>query len=133
MLSKNPMKPAFSASIMLSRNPTGSRWMSAIAGIVFEITLASRSDGKFMSRRTSVTTTSMTTPTNSMSRESGSPKRSRTRTNAPIGSSRSSSESVSQIPRKIPTTSSSVMPSVDIASSMRAAAAAITPVSASCS
>ena len=69
MLSKKPMKPAFTASSMLSRKPTGSRLMSSIACIALVMMLPSSSVGKFISRRISVTTTSMTTPTNSMSRD----------------------------------------------------------------
>ena len=59
MLSKNPVKPSLIASTMFRRKPTGSRLMSAIAWIALLITLASRSDGKFISRRISVTTTSI--------------------------------------------------------------------------
>ncbi len=61
MLSKKPVKPSLIASTMFMRKPTGSRLMSAIACIALVMTLASSSDGKFISRRISVTTTSITT------------------------------------------------------------------------
>ena len=73
----------------------------------------------------------MTTPTNAISRDSGSPKSARMRANAASGASRSSSVSVSQIPRKIPVISSTEMPRRFIAPSIRSAADEITPDSAS--
>ena len=54
MLSKKPVKPAFSAATMFMRKPTGSRLMSSIADVALAMMLASSSDGKFISRRTSV-------------------------------------------------------------------------------
>ena len=85
MLSKNPVKPCLSASSRFIRKPTGSRWMSSMACVTLAMMLASRSLGKFISRRTSEITVSTTTPMNAKMRPIGSPKRSTMRSNARDG------------------------------------------------
>ena len=133
MLSKKPVNPGFIAASMFFRKPTGSRLMSSMAAVALAMMLPSSSDGKFISSRISVTTTWMTTPTNSTSRASGSPNGATMRSNASIGTSRLSSVSVFQIPRNVPVIRSQEMLSRAIADSIVAAASPMTPDSASSS
>ena len=92
---------------------------------------ASSSVGKCMSRSTSSTTTWTTTETNRTIRAIGSPNFATTRSKASTGASRSSSERVSQTPLKVAMIISALIPRSVIAVSIRPAASAMTPDSAS--